>query len=112
MNGGQMSEDTDPFAAEEPLEIRVEGTSIAVVMRTPGDDRELTAGFLMTEGLLSKVGDLIDVQPASDCYRRVGALAGVKSESRTPSSEAVHDTGVNDSSSNVVEVLLNNQRVI
>jgi FdhD protein len=112
VNGGQVSEDTDLLAAEEPLEIRIEGTSIAVVMRTPGDDRELTAGFLVTEGLLSRVGDLIDIQPASHCYRGVGALAGVKSENGTPSRKAIHHTAVSDSASNVVEVLLSNRRVI
>jgi FdhD protein len=39
----------DEIAVEEPLEIRVGGQSVAVVMRTPGHDRELTAGFLITD---------------------------------------------------------------
>lgn len=43
----------DDLAEEEPLEIRVQGVSIAVLMRTPGDDEDLAAGFLCTEGILS-----------------------------------------------------------
>ena len=42
----------DEVAAEEPLEIRVQGVSLAVVMRTPGDDEDLAAGFLCTEGIV------------------------------------------------------------
>ena len=44
----------DLLAVEEPLEIRVAGRSVAVVMRTPGHDRELAAGFLVTEGLIQQ----------------------------------------------------------
>ena len=44
MNGCSGCQDRDFLAAEEPLEIRVEGHSVAVVMRTPGEDRELVAG--------------------------------------------------------------------
>lgn len=51
----------DGVAVEEPLEIRVEGQTVAIVMRTPGDDRELAAGFLLTEGVIKSARDLFDV---------------------------------------------------
>ncbi|MEI3868622.1 formate dehydrogenase accessory sulfurtransferase FdhD [Microbacterium sp. CCNWLW134] len=44
----------DALAVEEPLEIRVRGTSLAVTMRTPGHDVELAAGFLVSEGVISR----------------------------------------------------------
>ena len=56
----------DVLAAEEPLEIRVEGHSIAVVMRTPGHDRELAAGFLLTEGLINSTRDVFDIVTCVD----------------------------------------------
>jgi FdhD protein len=43
--------ETDRLAVEEPLEIRVNGSPVAVTMRTPGDDEELALGFCLTEGL-------------------------------------------------------------
>ncbi len=43
----------DRVAIEEPLEIRVRGTALAVTMRTPGHDEELALGFLHGEGLLA-----------------------------------------------------------
>ena len=43
--------ETDRLAVEEPLEIRVGGTAVAVTMRTPGHDDELALGFCLTEGL-------------------------------------------------------------
>jgi FdhD protein len=51
----------DRVAVEEPLELRVEGRSIAVLMRTPGHDRELAAGFLLSEGVIHSAKDLFDV---------------------------------------------------
>ncbi|MGH3032566.1 MAG: formate dehydrogenase accessory sulfurtransferase FdhD [Gaiellaceae bacterium] len=41
----------DEVAVEEPLEIRVNGTPVAVTMRTPGHDEELAIGFLLAEGI-------------------------------------------------------------
>ena len=51
----------DVVAREEPLEIRVEGRSVAVVMRTPGHDRELAAGFLVSEGVASSAKDILEI---------------------------------------------------
>ena len=51
----------DCLAREEPLEIRVEGRSVAVVMRTPGHDPELTAGFLVTEGVVKRARDILEI---------------------------------------------------
>jgi FdhD protein len=42
----------DDVAVEEPLEIRVDGSAIAITMRTPGHDEELALGFLHGEGLI------------------------------------------------------------
>lgn len=42
----------DVVTVEEPLEVRVGGVSVAVIMRTPREDFDLAAGFLLTEGLI------------------------------------------------------------
>ncbi|MEQ1749101.1 MAG: formate dehydrogenase accessory sulfurtransferase FdhD [Prosthecobacter sp.] len=51
----------DVTAREEPLEIRVEGRSVAVVMRTPGHDEELVAGFLVSEGVIKSARDILEI---------------------------------------------------
>jgi len=64
----------DDLAGEEPLEIRVNGTAISVTMRTPGDDFELAAGFLLAEGIVRSAdaieriafGRLPDGQPSGN----------------------------------------------
>jgi FdhD protein len=52
----------DLLAVEEPLEIRIGGQPLTVTMRTPGDDIDLAAGFLFTEGLLSPAVDLRQIR--------------------------------------------------
>jgi FdhD protein len=44
-------ETQDVVAVEEPLEIRINGSPVAVTMRTPGHDEELALGFALSEGL-------------------------------------------------------------
>ncbi|HUO57883.1 MAG TPA: formate dehydrogenase accessory sulfurtransferase FdhD [bacterium] len=82
----------DQVASEEPLEIRVNGKSIAVVMRTPGHDRELAAGFLYTEGLIRSPKDIKEIvackSPKSDLDENivnvfVGKGAGLKTGKHT-----------------------------
>lgn len=48
----------DDVVAEEPLEIRAAGETMAITMRTPGADRELAVGFLFAEGVIGSRDDL------------------------------------------------------
>jgi len=54
----RRSETSDWVVVEEPLEIRIDGESLAVIMRTPGHDVELAAGFCLTEGVVRSFADL------------------------------------------------------
>ncbi|MEV6656277.1 formate dehydrogenase accessory sulfurtransferase FdhD [Nocardia fluminea] len=49
----------DTLAVEEPLEIRVDGRSLTVTMRTPGNDIDLVHGFLFGEGIIASAEDLV-----------------------------------------------------
>jgi FdhD protein len=60
-SGGESKFENDTVAVEEPLEIRVQGRSVAVTMRTPGHDRELAAGFLLTEGIIRDRRDVVEI---------------------------------------------------
>ena len=55
-------EDQDFLAVEEPLQIRIGSWDLAVTMRTPGNDEELAAGFLFTEGFIQKTSDIADIR--------------------------------------------------
>lgn len=55
---GGASSTTDSAAAEEPLDVRLHGRSFAVIMRTPGDERALVAGFLLSERIIRSAADV------------------------------------------------------
>jgi len=52
----------DFLAAEEPLGIRVGGTALTMTMRTPGDDLELAAGFLVGEAVIRSPADIAGIR--------------------------------------------------
>ena len=49
---GSATPRADRVAVEEPMEVRVNGAPFAVIMRTPGADRDLAAGFLLAEDVI------------------------------------------------------------
>ena len=63
---GIRSADHDRAATEEPLEVRLHNRPFAVIMRTPGADRELAAGFLLAEGVLKSADDLGTIEYCTD----------------------------------------------
>ncbi len=66
---GQLIDAEDELAVEEPLEIQLSYTNdttavlktIAITMRTPGNDAELAIGFLFTEGIIRRKNQLADI---------------------------------------------------
>jgi FdhD protein len=61
--GSAPKQKIDTLVREEPLEIRVRGKSIAVTMRTPGHDRELAAGFLLSENIIRQRDEVVEIAP-------------------------------------------------
>src|SRR5512142_1472611 len=66
VTGAARAERLDEVAIEEPLEIRVDGETVAVTMRTPGHDGDLALGFLFAEGI---IGGARDVGGLAHCGR-------------------------------------------
>ena len=56
----------DCLAGEEPLEIRAGRRSLGVTLRTPGNDSELVAGFLFTEGIITRREQLLSLRSGDD----------------------------------------------
>ena len=58
---GDLRRFEDYLVAEEPLEIRLGGSPLTVTMRTPGNDLELAAGFLFTEGIVQNREQIVSL---------------------------------------------------
>lgn len=69
----------DALAVEEPLAIHVDDRPFAVLMRTPGEDLDLVAGFLATEGVIDDRADLAAMAPCMTSENKVNVrlAAGV-----------------------------------
>ena len=66
MQNGKATHAIDRAATEEPLEIRLHGQPFAVIMRTPGADRELAAGFLLAERVIRNADELGTIEYCMD----------------------------------------------
>lgn len=62
----QQQQREDALTVEEPFEIQIDHRSLAVIMRTPGNDHELAMGFLFTEGVIRRAADVLSVDDAVD----------------------------------------------
>ncbi|MDQ6813947.1 MAG: formate dehydrogenase accessory sulfurtransferase FdhD [Bacteroidota bacterium] len=79
VNSEGMHRQDDMLAAEEPLEIRISffdsgkrlQKSISVTMRTPGNDFELSTGFLFTEGIIKSVNDINTIKHCNGLHENV-----------------------------------------
>jgi len=63
---GQAAAERDSVAVEEPMEVRVNGASFAVIMRTPGADRDLAAGFLLAEDVIRSDDEIGTIEYCQD----------------------------------------------
>jgi FdhD protein len=78
INAGEINEANDQVAVEEPLEIQLVYSTangriqknIAVTMRTPGNDEELAAGFLFTEGIIENKEAIHEIKQLSSDENR------------------------------------------
>jgi FdhD protein len=72
---GDRPAERDVVAVEAPLEIRLAGETLAMVMRTPGDDHRLALGYLFAEGILQSATDVTTIshcgRPGEDGYGNV-----------------------------------------
>jgi FdhD protein len=84
VTGSRSSLTSDELSVEEPLDIRLSGhgaaaatITVAVTMRTPGNDVDLAAGFLFTEGIVRGTADLEDVRRAGPNAAEVRLRRGI-----------------------------------
>ena len=66
VEGYTTSRADDLLAVEAPLEIRLYARSLSITMRTPGNDFELVAGFLFSEGMIRSLADIRSMDRLSD----------------------------------------------
>ena len=78
-DGRPRAEALDRLAVEEPMEIRLDSTPLAVLMRTPGQEADLIMGFAITEGIVLSPDEVASVEDLGDGDRyRLVLAEGVK----------------------------------
>ena len=75
---GSLEYHRDDLTIEEPLEIRIGRKSLAITMRTRGHDRELAAGFLVSEAIVRKREEIAEISDTRENVVIVNLASGVK----------------------------------
>jgi FdhD protein len=71
---GEWRDDRDQVAAEEPLQLSLDGAPLSIVMRTPGNDLELALGLLVAERVIRTRDDIVRVRISAEAHEREGAI--------------------------------------
>src|SRR5919108_1114611 len=74
---GDWREDRDQVAAEEPLQLSLDGAPLSIVMRTPGNDLELALGLLWAERVIRSLDDVAKVRISAEAGEEEATLAVV-----------------------------------
>ncbi len=61
IENGQARSESLGLIGEEPLSIRIQGLPYAVIMRTPGHEKEHVAGFCLSEGIVNTTADMVNI---------------------------------------------------
>src|SRR5438094_338109 len=71
---GEWRDDRDQVAAEEPLQLSLDGRPLSIVMRTPGNDLELALGLLWAERVIRSLDDVVRVRISAEAQEREAAV--------------------------------------
>src|SRR5213592_4605777 len=72
---GDWRDDRDQVAAEEPLQLSLDGQPLSIVMRTPGNDLELALGLLWSERVITALEQVLRVRISAEAGETEPALA-------------------------------------
>src|SRR2546430_16511334 len=73
---GDWRDDRDQVAAEEPLQLSLDGKPLSIVMRTPGNDLELALGLLWAEQVIRSLDDVARVRISAEAQENEPNVAG------------------------------------
>ena len=90
---GELEYQPDDLTIEEPLEIRIARRTLAITMRTPGHDEELTAGFLLSEALIRSGDDIVRISRPRNAQNRDNIVSVTLSTGVILPVESVHRFG-------------------
>jgi FdhD protein len=72
---GRLADADDDVAAEEPLQLLLDGEPLSVIMRTPGNDIELAVGLLHAERVITGIDDVAAMRISAEADETEGAFA-------------------------------------